>query len=372
MDAEAAGFWSYAHADDDDDGGAVLGLAKRLQSEFSLLTGEPLALFVDRKDLAWGQEWRRRIDDALAGTTFFIAIVTPRYFKSDECRRELLTFAGQAQSLGLEELLLPILYSEVPSMSPDSEDEAVALVARTQYVDWTASRLQEQSSAAYRAAVNGLAKRLVAIAREVADRQVREEVRVSSAGEEGDLIDLETVVEQITGLLPDWLEAVRGDQFVTAQHDAINRLHHERLYKLERSGAPASAKLAQITRYGVEELPLAERFDSLSKTYNRRTIELVPLVTSALRIVELHPSARPMLSQLEEAIEEALPAIRSHDARLERGDQSMRDWAQQYAHLSRVIRRVGQHYEAGHRQAKEANDIVLGSAEHLAALPSVA
>ncbi len=114
MSLEAvAGFWSYAHDDDILDGGAILELAHAIEEEYNLLSGEPLELFVDRSSIAWGDKWRERIDSALSQTTFFIPIITPRYFTRTECRRELLEFAGKAKSLGVDELLLPILYVEV-------------------------------------------------------------------------------------------------------------------------------------------------------------------------------------------------------------------------------------------------------------------
>jgi len=75
----AAGFWSYARADDEAESGRIVALARHLQEEYALLTGDALDLFVDR-DLAWGEEWRSRIDEALAGVTFFIPVVTPRFF----------------------------------------------------------------------------------------------------------------------------------------------------------------------------------------------------------------------------------------------------------------------------------------------------
>jgi len=91
MSIEAtAGFWSYAHEDDMLDGGNILKLSRLIMEEYNLLSGEPLSLFVDRNDIAWGEEWRERINSSLAETTFFIPIITPRYFTRPECRRELL------------------------------------------------------------------------------------------------------------------------------------------------------------------------------------------------------------------------------------------------------------------------------------------
>src|SRR5215469_15861861 len=154
----AVGFWSYAHEDNRLDDGAVLELARLITEEYNLLSGEPLELFIDRDSISWGQEWRARIDTVLSQTTFFIPVITPRYFTRPECRRELLEFAANAKSLGISELLLPILYVETQGLSMESQDEAVALVARTQYVDWRATRLLEPASREYRSAVNALAR----------------------------------------------------------------------------------------------------------------------------------------------------------------------------------------------------------------------
>ena len=96
---QPAGFWSYVRADDEADGGRITRLAARVQSEFQLLTGESIAVFVDREAIGWGDEWQRRIDEALEGTAFFVLVITPRYFQSEACRAELLTFSGHAESL---------------------------------------------------------------------------------------------------------------------------------------------------------------------------------------------------------------------------------------------------------------------------------
>jgi hypothetical protein len=80
MSTEAvAGFWSYAHDDNKLDDGAILRLAQLIMDEYNLLSGNQLHLFIDHHSIAWGQEWRERIDKALSQTTFFIPIITPRY-----------------------------------------------------------------------------------------------------------------------------------------------------------------------------------------------------------------------------------------------------------------------------------------------------
>ena len=123
-----AGFWSYVHDDDVGGGGQIGRLADRVRGEYGLLTGEELDLFVDHESLEWGHQWQERISRALQGATFFIPIVTPRYFMSAACREELLKFRSAAARLGLEELLLPVYWIGVPEIEAGNpSDEAMAL-----------------------------------------------------------------------------------------------------------------------------------------------------------------------------------------------------------------------------------------------------
>lgn len=135
-------------------------LAERLAEEYSLLTGTTFTIFVDRDDIKWGEEWRARIVHALVDTTFFIPVITNRYFDRAECRRELLEFSTKAQSLGVSELVCPILYAPVEGLSSDSQDEAMALVGRTQWENWTRLRLHDEKSEQHRTAVNKMSMRL--------------------------------------------------------------------------------------------------------------------------------------------------------------------------------------------------------------------
>jgi hypothetical protein len=160
---EAAGFWSYVQADDEADGGRITSLATRLQAHFRLQTAEELLLFVDRESLAWGEEWAKRIEEAIAGTTFFIPIITPSYFRSQACRQELLKFTREANRLGLEQLLMPVYWVSVPELEADPEssaDEAIRLTAKHEWRDLRQVRLEDEDSSIFRKAVNGLAGEL--------------------------------------------------------------------------------------------------------------------------------------------------------------------------------------------------------------------
>jgi hypothetical protein len=162
-----AGFWSYAHSDNENDESGILGLAERLRSEYELLTAEPLELFIDRGELLWGDDWRERIAVALERVTFFIPIITPTYFRRRECRAELLRFAREAKERGAERLILPVYYIGVPELETDEvpADEAMAIVKPLQRQDLRRLRLESRDGAHYRTLVNSLAARIIEIAR---------------------------------------------------------------------------------------------------------------------------------------------------------------------------------------------------------------
>ena len=158
---DSQGFWSYVHADDHADGGRIGRLLTDIIAQYEMLTNETIELFFDREDIQWGEEWKSRIEGSLATVAFFIPILTPRYFASAICRNEFNSFARRATDLGIEELLLPILYMDFPGLEDDDPaDELVALVKKFQWVDWRELRFSDPNSPEYRRAVFSLASRL--------------------------------------------------------------------------------------------------------------------------------------------------------------------------------------------------------------------
>ena len=161
---EHVGFWSYTHRDNDLDRGRVARLAQDIADEFELQTGGILKMFIDNRSIKWGDEWRKSIGQALDHTTFFIAIITPLYLRSTECRREFLDFTSNPYTGEQSRVLLPILYSETSAIAdPKNRDPIAQLVRQTQYEDWRRLRLSENSSPEYRRAVHGMVVRIIDI-----------------------------------------------------------------------------------------------------------------------------------------------------------------------------------------------------------------
>jgi hypothetical protein len=323
----AAGFWSYTHEDDKHEGGAIRRLEGRIREEYSLITGEEFTVFVDREDIAWGEQWKQRIDNALVTTTFFIPIVTPRYFQRPECRRELFEFARQSKSLGVTELICPILYVPVEGLGPDHSDEAVALVARAQYESWTDLRLCDEQSSEHRRAVNRLATRLAEVAQEVGGRQA---ARESNQGEEDEKAGLVETIDEIRGLLPSWLETVETDGLIREQFHATDLMLEERKRKL-RSGPPG-ARFMVLRQQVTEYLPLMERRAETTELLLRKTAELSPLVARAVRTVVAHPDDEPQLQELVDTLRRASDAYKRHD---DLPMESLAAWARRHVHETR-------------------------------------
>jgi len=143
--------------------GAIRRLAEHVKDEYELLSGgSALELFFDGASLKWGDNWRDRIQKALEDTTFLIPIITPRFFKSEECRRELMVFSEKADQLGLQSLIMPLYFADVRALEDrETGDAAVQLIASRQHEDWRTLRFLDETVQPYRIAVNRLATRLL-------------------------------------------------------------------------------------------------------------------------------------------------------------------------------------------------------------------
>jgi TIR domain len=160
------GFWSYAHRDNDLDRGRVARIAKDIADEFELQTGKTLKMFVDRDSIEWGDGWKGNINSALKRSVFLVALVTPLYLRSVECRREFLSFASHLRSGSSGPVLLPILYSDISGISDgDDTEKIVRIVRQTQYEDWRTLRLTDHDSAEYRQAIHRMTMRIINILR---------------------------------------------------------------------------------------------------------------------------------------------------------------------------------------------------------------
>ena len=230
-------FWSYVHKDDEAESGRISKLAKDVVDQYELLTGDSIELFLDQDEIKWGDKWREKVDGSLASVAFFIPVLTPRYFKSPECRRELQFFARRANKLGLKELLLPLYYIDIPSFKAETvEDDLIRMVREFHYEDWRDLRFADVNSEAYRRGVAKLAERLVEANKRAEEANVDvaapevEEV----ADEAGDAalgtIDRMAIMEEA---LPKWGETINE---MTGQIDIVGEMAKTATLEINKGG----------------------------------------------------------------------------------------------------------------------------------------
>ena len=140
---------SYVRLDDQHENGRLTQFRERLSGEIRMQTGEAFEIFQDRNDIAWGQQWKDRIEESLDAVTFLIPIITPAFFKSPPCRDELARFLKREQRLGRTDLILPVYYVECALLSDEAkreQDEFAKAIAARQYADWRELRFEPFTS----------------------------------------------------------------------------------------------------------------------------------------------------------------------------------------------------------------------------------
>lgn len=285
--AKAKGFWSYVHADDAAEGGRITDLARDLAGQYEMLTGDTIQLFLDRDHIEWGVDWRQAIENSLENTAFFIPVLTPRYFASAECRRELNLFARHANKSNLADLVMPILYVDFPALLQDpSGDTAIDLVRPFQWIDWSELRFSSRASPEYRRMVAQMARRL-------ADANLRADTRalgivpegaVSEAGP-SDLPGTMDLIAQAEEVLPEWAATVEG---IAADISAVGDLMEAATRRLNEPQVVTkgfAGRVIVMREVGAALNPLAEGiqrradlFTSQLNSFDAGLMEMIPLL----------------------------------------------------------------------------------------------
>jgi tetratricopeptide (TPR) repeat protein len=155
FEVRADGFLSYTHLDDTE--GYVEKLCARLAAEISKHLGREFRIFSDH-DLLWGAAWRDAIEASASNATCFFPIVSPRFFASPECRRELERFLEHESRIQRHDLIFPLRLLDVPDFSETCSDPLKRLVASRQHRDWTQLRHENLGSKKVKQAIAELAR----------------------------------------------------------------------------------------------------------------------------------------------------------------------------------------------------------------------
>jgi hypothetical protein len=163
MPVEPVAFMSYARFDDQHDDGQLTQFRERLSAEVRAQIGDDFPIFQDRDDIAWGQNWQQRIDQALDAVTLLIVILTPGFLRSSACRAEVERFLAREGELGRQDLILPVYYIGAPELDEPGRrgaDPLAQLLASRQFADWRELRFEPFTSPVVRKALAQLATRM--------------------------------------------------------------------------------------------------------------------------------------------------------------------------------------------------------------------
>ncbi|MEN3320656.1 MAG: hypothetical protein V7643_4058 [Mycobacterium sp.] len=287
--ASSTGFWSYVHGDDSAEGGRISRLSRDVTAQYQLITGEDLQIFMDKEDLNWGDQWRFRINEAIVAGTFFIPVISPRYFQSTECRRELTHFAQTAKALGVVELIMPILYADFPALNADPcPDDLIALAKSFQWEDWRELRFAAVDSPEYRRAVAGLANRLSMAAASAEKVDVGSTTEQLIGNEDSD--DSPGFVDKIARsetALPEWNETVI---VITAEIERVGELMQDAATEIANRDARGGGFAGRLDVARTLTEKLEEPAAKLQELANQFTAQLNEVDLGVRAIIDLIPN----------------------------------------------------------------------------------
>ncbi|MGE2712624.1 TIR domain-containing protein [Mycolicibacterium litorale] len=135
-----AAFLSYTRPDDEFFGGGITALRKHLELGVQVVTGDrSFRIFQDVDGIALGEDWNQKLSEAIAGSRFFMPVLTPLYFTSLPCSEELERFRHHEALLGRNDLILPIYFITAPVLERPEllhTDALATLIASRQRFDY--------------------------------------------------------------------------------------------------------------------------------------------------------------------------------------------------------------------------------------------
>ena len=161
------GFLCHVHLDDVLVGGRITRLADRLEHAIQVHSGGTFSIVRTGKEAFWDVRWETVMEKALSEPCPLFPVVTPAFFNSEFCCREVLAFSAIKSKLRGLGLIFPIYFvgadlmeSEVARARAPAKVRAVAKLLSTQYEDWRELRLGNEATLAYAEAIDRFAQRI--------------------------------------------------------------------------------------------------------------------------------------------------------------------------------------------------------------------
>lgn len=132
-------FLSYTRADDECLNDGITWLKDNLEKTVRAFTGNEFRIFQDVDDIQIGENWPKKLDQALEAAQILIPILTPSFFASEFCRREAESFLDYEARANRDDLICPIYLIEADILD-DPElragDRLATVLHARQRADW--------------------------------------------------------------------------------------------------------------------------------------------------------------------------------------------------------------------------------------------
>ena len=170
----ALAFLSYTRKDDEFFGGYITAFRKMLENAVQVVTGETsFQVFQDIDGIVMGENWEKKLGEAIHGSSFFVPMLSPLFFNSQHCREEVEKFLQHERALNRSDLILPIYFLTTAKLEKEEEktkDPLATEFAKRQLFDWRQQANVPLQDPAGREAI-------LALARAVANALERLEVK---------------------------------------------------------------------------------------------------------------------------------------------------------------------------------------------------
>ena len=160
LPVDANVFLSYSHADDAHLGGAIIGLVDQIKSEYEYEMGSTLNVFVDKRSINWGEDWKAAMNGSLGIANVLMPAVTPRYLRNPACRDELTQFDDRMRGVPGSQVLSLVWqdYGAVRRAMPN--DPVLKVIDKHQRISVSELRGLSIGSTAYQAKVAEIVSKL--------------------------------------------------------------------------------------------------------------------------------------------------------------------------------------------------------------------
>lgn len=321
-----AGFMSYARRDDEHHGGYLTDFRRMLQGELEVQTGETVTIFQDREDILWGQVWHDRLNSGVDNATVLIPIITPSFFTSAECLRELRRFQKHEKELGRDDLIFPLYFIKSPLIEDEErrkDNDLAEVIASRQYKTWDRNRFKPVDSMEIREQIAELAEEIVAAFDRGTALSRGVEVEEDDPWAEGD-DDEPGLVERIDRMqtaFPDLVETLDTIVDGVTKVGELTQDANKDIERTQRPGSPNGANVAAFHRFRQKLEPEVRAFESATKEY----VDLVGQVDVGLEA--LFPAAASATGPDAERSEAFLKAFADLQSSVDEGLTSLDDLA---------------------------------------------